>query len=179
MKKFLSILALVLVVAMCASFAVSAETVEITNVTSNNTSSKDITLDYDAVEDAEVVYSVDVTWDNLEFAFDAGKKTYDAESHTTTTPEGTWTTGSTTVEVFNHSNAAVKVKVTASDADNGTATLTVTNGDLNLESAEGKTNVKEQAPNTILKTATITASGKPESSAKIGTVTVTITAATN
>lgn len=176
MKKFFTILALVLVVAMCASFAVSAETVEIKNVTSNNTSSKDITVAYDAIDDAPVVYSVDVTWGTVAFSFNAGTQTYNPESHTTTanTPNGTWTVGSSTVEVFNHSNAAVDVEVAFTTGNNGDAGLTITNGEFTLISAEG---LSTDGTDDIKKTATLTATGVPASNAKLGTVTVTITAA--
>ena len=82
-----------------------------------------------------------------------------------------WVDDEGSVTVTNHSNAEVAVTVSFADADNGTASVDVANGTFTLESAVDKaTNAADS------ETATLTASGIPESNAKIGTVTVAIAA---
>ena len=85
MKKLFTILALVLTVALCASFAVSAETYK--NLAS--IPAKDVSLTYDPVNEA-TVYSVDVVWEGLAFSYDAGDKAWNAADHSYTTTGAGW-----------------------------------------------------------------------------------------
>ena len=173
MRKLSTILALVLVVAMCASFAASAET-----ISGLNSVSKPVSLTYNAVSEdtTTVVYSVDVTWTDVAFAYNAGTTQWNPENHdySASGAAATWTDSNGSVTVANHSNADVAVTVSFAKAStaNGSANVTVTNGTFTLASAVGKaTNAADS------KSATLNASGAPTSSATIGTVTVAIAAA--
>lgn len=179
MKKFLSILALVLVVAMCASFAVSAAvpTDTISKVTGDNSASQAATLTYTAVTPAATVYSVDVTWDNLAFAYTAGTNSWDATNHQEKNSGAKWTDDAGTLTVTNHSNAKVAVEVAFQTASNGDATVGIsgdgiTGGAFELATAKGTT-----LANAPKKAVTLTASGVPNANSKLGDIVVTITAA--
>ena len=170
MRKLLSILALVLIVALCASFAVSAE-----KLTGIGSVSKDVNVEFKAAADdtSTIVYSVDVVWDDVTFIYNAGTTKWNPEDHEYNVAgnDASWTDGEGAVIVTNHSNAAVDVTVSFAKASNGTATVNVVNGSFTLESAVGKdVNAADS------KTASLTANGTPSSSAKIGTLTVAIAA---
>ena len=170
MKKFLSILALVLVVAMCASFAVSAE--KITSVASgSNTATSDVTLTYKAATESQAVYSVDVAWTDLAFNYDAGTKTWNPTTHADDVSGAGWKDTAGELTVTNHSNNAVDVAVAFTTASNGNATVAIS--DASFELATAVDTAFAEAP---AKTVTLTASGVPTSSAKLGTIKVTVTA---
>ena len=173
MRKLSTILALVLVVAMCASFAASAET-----ISGLSSVSKSVSVAYTAVAEdpSVVVYSVDVTWTDVSFAYNAGTTQWNPENHdySASGTAAKWTDNKGTVTVANHSNADVAVTVSFAKAEtaNGSANIAISNGTFTLESAVGKAvNAADS------KAATLTASGKPTSNATIGTVTVAIAAA--
>ena len=173
MKKLLSILALVLTVALCASFAVSAADVD--KLDELGSVSKDVVLDYkpNAPDTDTIVYSVDVTWNDVKFSYDAGNTKWNPDDHEYNAPgdDASWTDDEGKVTVANHSNAVVAVTVSFESANNGTATINVDNGTFELESAVGKAVGAADSDVAIL-----TANGEPKSDAKIGTVTVTIAA---
>ena len=170
MKKFLSILALVLVVAMCASFATAAATVS--SVTSgSNTATSDATLTYKAATESQTVYSVDVAWTDLAFNYDAGTKTWNPAEHEDEVSGAGWKDTAGKLTVTNHSNDAVDVAVAFTTTNNGTATVAVSDESFELATAVGTE--FDEAP---AKEVTLTASGTPESSAKLGTIKVTVTA---
>ena len=170
MKKFLSILALVLVVAMCASFAASAD--KITSVANgSNTATSDATLTYKAVVESQAVYSVDVAWTDLAFNYDAGTKTWNPTTHADDVTGAGWLDTEGNLTVTNHSNKAVNVTVAFTTANNGDATVAVSDASFELLTAVNT--AVDKAP---AKTVTLTASGVPTSSAKLGTVKVTVAA---
>lgn len=163
MKKFLSILALVLVVAMCASFAVSAAPIEKTITSATGSEQQNISLTYNAAtDDTTAVTSVDVVWDGMEFVYNAGTNKWNPESHAydISNNDGAWTDSTATVKVTNHSNKDVNVKVEYTQNSTTKVAATVSdNGTATLESAVGKT-----VENAATKTFTITASGAPTKS---------------
>ena len=173
MRKLLTIIALVLTVAMCASFAAAADT-----ISGLSSVSKDVSLTYTAVSEDKttVVYSADVTWTDVKFSYNAGTTQWNPESHdyTASGASAKWSDGEGSVKVTNHSNAAIAVTVSFAKAStaNGTADVSVSNGSFTL--ASGVDATYATAANN---TATLTASGKPTSNATIGTVTVKIAAA--
>ena len=173
MRKIITILALVLTVALCASFAASAVT-----VSGLSSATTEATVNYTAAgNDPEKVYSVDVTWNDVEFSYNAGTKQWNPSTHeyddAANGTQGSWTESTGTVTVANHSNAAVKATVTFETSNNGTATVSFSNGGvINLDTAEGKATNAAPSGST-----TLTASGAPTANGKIGTVKVTITAA--
>ena len=170
MKKLFTIMALVLVVALCASFAVSAEKVN----TGLGSVSTDVKVEFKSPEEdtSTIVYSVDVEWKDVSFSYSAGTTKWNPEKHdySASGDSAEWTDATGSVIVTNHSNADVDVAVTFEKASNGSATVDVTNGLFTLASAVDKTAADS-------KTASLTASGTPTSSAKIGTITVTVSAA--
>ncbi|MBQ7294165.1 MAG: hypothetical protein IJW79_10560 [Clostridia bacterium] len=120
MKK---IFALVLVVVMMASLAVSAVAVTITGVTDPaNKSSQNITINVTQDEViTPTVYSVDIVWTNTELN---GKtdvtKTWNPATHTYTDSYVTdWTGETVNVTVTNHSNAAVVATLAVPAAQSG------------------------------------------------------------
>lgn len=173
MRKLLIIIALVLTVAMCASFAAAADT-----VSGLSSVSKDVSLTYTAVSEDKttIVYSADVTWTDVSFAYNAGTTQWNPKTHdyTASGASANWSDSEGSVKVTNHSNAAIAVTVSFAKAStaNGTANVSVSNGSFTLASGADVTYAK--AANN---TATLAASGEPTSNATIGTVTVKIAAA--
>ncbi len=134
---------------------------------------------YHANSTVETVYSVDVAWDSMEFTYTvASEGTWDPATHRyDSASEGQWSQDNNTVKVTNHSNAKVNVAVTyAAESSYSDITGRFSNGTFELATAEG-TEVGS-APN---QTATLTLSGEldksVDTSTKLGTATVTITAA--
>lgn len=133
---------------------------------------------YHANSTVETVYSVDVAWDSMEFTYTVDSEgTWNPATHQVDgASEGRWS-GDGDVKVTNHSNAKVNVAVTY-DAEDSYSDITgsFSNGSFQLATAEG-TQV-DSAPN---QTATLTLSGEldksVDTSTKLGTATVTITAA--
>ena len=169
MKKFITILALALVVSLCASFAVSAET-----ITGLSNASENATVTYTAASDStEKVYSVDVTWNDVAFSYNAGENTWNPSEHAYTGASGSWGSDNGTVTVTNHSNAAVTATLSFTKAaDNGNVTMTFSDGGvINLDTAED-TDVNDAPTGTV----TLTPGGTPAKTGTIGTVKVTITA---
>lgn len=172
MRKIITILALVLTVALCASFAVSA--VDPVNISGLTDATKDANVTYvEKKEDKTAVYSVDVTWTDVAFIYNAGTTTWNPSTHEydAAGAAASWTDGQGTVTVTNHSNAAVKATVSFEPASNGSATVTIANNVIALASAENTD--KNDAPTG---SATLTAGGAPTATGKIGTVKVTIAA---
>ena len=133
---------------------------------------------YHANSTVETVYSVDVAWDSMEFTYTVDSEgTWNPATHQVDgASEGRWS-GDGDVKVTNHSNAKVNVAVTyAAESSYSDITGSFSNGSFQLATAEG-TQV-DSAPN---QTATLTLSGEldksVDTSTKLGTATVTITAA--
>lgn len=174
MKKLFTILALVLTVALCASFAVSAET-----YTALGEYSKPVTVDYqDATDDTDtVVYSVDVAWTDLAFTYDAGTEKWNPTDHAynTSNNDAAWTNTDGSITVTNHSNADVDVTVAYAKAEGYNVKVDVTNAEFTLTSAVG-TAVGEADAETVTLAVDEVASTAPTADATVGTVTVTIAA---
>ena len=133
---------------------------------------------YHANSTVETVYSVDVAWDSMEFTYTVDSEgTWNPATHQVDgASDGRWS-GDGDVKVTNHSNAKVNVAVTyAAESSYSDITGSFSNGSFQLATAEG-TQV-DSAPN---QTATLTLSGEldksVDTSTKLGTATVTITAA--
>ena len=168
MRKLITIIALVLTVAMCASFVASAAT-----ISGLSSESKDVSVTYNttAEDTTTVVYSVDVTWTDVAFTYDAGTTVWNPSTHAydAAGASASWKDASGTVKVTNHSNAAVNVAVAFTSASNGSAKVSVSSGTFSLATAAGTT-----VANAPTKTVTLTASGTPANSGKLGTIKVTI-----
>ena len=177
MKKLSTILALALVVALSASFAVSAAEVEHSTIAELGSVSKDVEFEFiaESIDTETVVYSVDVAWNDLSFAYDEGQLSWNPEDHdyTKADPKADWSDDEGFVTVTNHSNAKVAVTVSFDDANaNDTVDIEVTDGSFTLESAVGKDKNAGDS-----KVATFKATGTPTASGKIGSIVVAIAAA--
>ena len=169
MKKIVSLimaLSLVLSFGMTA-FAADADISESINVTAK--------YDKDTTED--IVYSVDIVWEDMTFTYsEAGKKVWNPDDHSyTTTTEGGWDKTTADITVTNHSNAPVEVALTytpAAESYGITAALSVTEDTL-----EAGTEGSAAAADALVSTLTI--SGTPnafvtEDGITIGSVTITV-----
>ena len=175
MKKLFTILALVLTVALCASFAVSAETYtelgEYTNpVIVDRTPATDDTT--------TIVYSVDVAWTDLAFTYSAGTEKWNPTYHDYSTPknDGNWTNTDGSITVTNHSNADVDVTVEYAKATGYDVEVDVTNGEFTLESAVDKAVSAADFETVTFSVDTAASTAPTVDDANVGTVTVTIAA---
>ncbi|MBE6533383.1 MAG: hypothetical protein E7678_00205 [Ruminococcaceae bacterium] len=139
--------------------------------------SKDVILSYDGNSSiATIVYSVDVTWTDVSFTYSEGNAQWNPEEHkyNSTVNNADWEDSTGEITVTNHSNAGVAINITFQQAatPNGTATLTITNSQYTLATAENTVVAKAPA-----QTSTITASGTPTSDAALGKLIITISAA--
>lgn len=174
MKKALGI---ILAVTLCLGWSVPVFASDpITTAGGNETA--DVQAKYVSGISSPIVYSVDVTWGAMEFTYTAsGTKTWDPSSHTyTDNTTGSWSANGNTVEVTNHSNAAVGVvfsyeSLAAYSAITGSFDKTGT-----TRLAAGSENKPNEATNV---TARLTLSGSISKSltsfTKVGTITVTLT----
>lgn len=144
----------------------------------NGTDTKNVIVKVDQ-HGSTPVYSVDVEWDDLTFNYRDENGTWNPENHTVANSNGTWIDGDRTINITNHSNVPVTANVKFGDQDSATqngvtATLTGNSG-LNLKA--GVLHSPDTADN---KTATVTVSGTPtvQGNFTVGTITVTVTAAT-
>lgn len=119
MKKILSV---VLALGMLAAIAVTASAANteenpMTDITNYSTKAVTVTLDD---SDADTVYRVDVTWADTDFTYElAGGATWDPATHTYSTVTGAWETTTSDIKVTNHSNADVNVGFAYQQTDTG------------------------------------------------------------
>ena len=178
MRRLSTILALVLSVALFASFAASAADTSKIGIGSD---SRDIICNFEAasVDKTTVIYSVDVTWDDVEFTYNAGELQWNPEKHdyTSVKEDGSWSNNGGKITVTNHSNAGVAVAVSTEAASGQNVSFTIADADKSFTLATAVETTVAGAPS---KEVTFTANGTPTASgtqAKIGTITVAITAA--
>ena len=123
----------------------------------------------------DTVYSVDLVWDDMSFAYGEGMATWNPGTHNYDVPSGGpgWYDDSGKITVTNHSNAVVYISGEFVQAAtlNGTATLTLDKDSFVLDSADGK-DVADAAFDTF----NITASGVPENDSSLGKIVVTVSA---
>lgn len=176
MKKLVSlILTLSLVLSLSAVSAFAANPI----ITSDGSDSKDVTGSYVAGGASTAVYSVDVTWGNMEFTYTgASEGVWNPQTHgydgATT---GTWsanTQGGNKITVTNHSNSSVTAALSyAPQSAYSDITGSFDKDTLELATAEGT--AVDNAPTD---TATLNLSGVLAStvttSTKLGTVTISL-----
>lgn len=132
---------------------------------------------YQAGGSGAVVYSVDITWEDMSFTYTAaGDGTWNPNTHQYDGGSGASWSGSKNITVTNHSNAAVKA--TASyQAETGYESTTMTFGNNGATVATAVGTEVASAPSATI---TVTPGGTLAESAnggKIGTITVSIAAA--
>ena len=142
--------------------------------TIGSSASADLTLDYTSDNPTDtIVYSIDVIWDDLSFAYNAGTTLWNPDTHAYDGAGTTaaWLDASGKVTITNHSNAAVAINVKCNlpEIPNGTATFKTSITQFTLNSAVGTT-----VSNAPKKSITITAEGEPTSASSIGTIVITV-----
>ncbi len=166
MKK---IFAIVLTLAMVLSLAAVPALAEVSKLDGTNKSaSQDVKATYNAGDSTKTVYSVAITWGEMDFAYNDGAWNPDTHKF-----GASWAVTGNTVTVTNHSNVAVDAKLTYTAEKNyADITGTFSKDVLNLDSAVG-TDVNN-APSDIvtLDLSGVLSSSTPAGTA-IGTVTVT------
>lgn len=129
-------------------------------------------------EQVETVYSVDITWESMEFTYnDAFKGEWDPATHSyKNATEASWTDTTGTITVTNHSNAAITASPTYQAKPSfESASMTFSSDALNVATADN--GVDGAAGTAVTGTITVTPTGSlPEgtTNAVIGTITVTI-----
>ena len=171
MKKFIT-LAMTFIMIIVMATSSFAATVADGGSESGNV---EVIINKDAVT---TVYSVDIAWDSLEFTYNLGNGRWDPTDHTVEGGSAGWNIDSAKITVTNHSNAAVNIEAAFADEPttatvNG-VTATLTNNTFTLDA--GKLNKYAEAD---YAQTTVTVSGTPstEDTFTVGTITVTVSAA--
>lgn len=124
----------------------------------------------------DIVYSVDVTFGDMEFTYTDKANKWNPETHAYDIPTGdaSWASTTNTIEVTNHSNAAVNVTFEYAAKAGYTDITGSFDGDATVElpSAVGK--ATDAADLTVTKTLTLAGALASNTAAKtaVGTVTV-------
>ena len=200
-KLFVLVLALSLVA--CLAVSASADTIVTDKIgTAAGTATGNATINLDAsvgggADATETVYSVDVEWAETAFTYTyVGSDTrdvltwnpathqYEVLSEAANGDSSKWTDSTATVNVTNHSNAAVTATLTVdttATTGNGTVTFAVTGGDDNgaSKALADASVIAYQNPGAADKvTFTVTATGVPTKSFSVA-MTVALSASTN
>ena len=181
MKKAVALIgSLALILSLAAVSVFAANTTTKDTIAQNGSASHDVKATYEAGSAGGTVYSVDITWGDMEFTYKAGSEgTWNPETHTTSdSSAGQWTVnneGGNKIVVTNHSNAAITATLTYTPASgyNGISGSFGDKGSINLVTAVGT-----EVNNAPSDTASLTLSGELDSNTaagtKIGTITVVI-----
>lgn len=123
---------------------------------------------------AATLISVDISWDDMSFTYNDGERTWDPDKHEYITSDGSWTNEKKTISVRNHSNTAVRAEFSFTSSLDGIGG-SFGSKTLKLETAVGK--AVEAAP--AASTDFTVSGGKISADAKLGTITVNISADTS
>lgn len=136
----------------------------------------DVTAKYNDNTADPIVYSVDLTWEDMTFTYnESGTRTWDPDTHTyTDTTSAGWDKISAAVTATNHSNAEVKVSFTYTPQGNTGVNASMSKDSFKLAAGvENKPNEAASDESILMITGTpnnsVTAEG-----VTIGTITVTI-----
>ena len=136
----------------------------------------DVTVKYNDSATDPIVYSVDLTWEDMTFTYnESGTRTWDPDTHTyTDTTSAGWDKISAAVTATNHSNAEVKVSFTYTPQGDTGVTASMSKDSFKL--AAGVENKPNEA---ATDSSILTITGTPNDSVTaegvtIGTITVTI-----
>ena len=165
---FLLIFSLVTVTAFATNDKIEA---------TGGTATKAVKASYSAGAGGGTVYSVDITWGNMEFTYSEGSSpTWDPATHTYSSGgAGGWSNSGNTITVTNHSNAQVTANL---DYASETGYEGISGSFGNKSTMTLATAVGTAVPEAPKDTAALTLSGaldsKVTSSTTVGTITVTI-----
>ncbi len=176
MKKIISI---VLAIAMIAALSVTAFAATVETVPGTDSADVNVVIDGDSLVNVDTVYSVDVTWDSLDFTYsfsDDETNVWDPSTHTYGSTEYTgdnWNKITANIVVTNHSNEAVAVAAAIDNATANGVTATLSNATFDLNTGVGLTYDTADS-----KTIGVAIAGVPtiEDGFTIGKITVTISA---
>ena len=185
MKKILAtILALTMIVGMSLT-AFAADFANNETITAiNGAQDVEVTATYktqSATNNPAPVYSVNISWDDISFEYTAASDIYKWNPATLAYDikdgenSGTWATKTAIIYLENRSNAGVVVTPTweAEDGIEVTPVISALNVGVTLETAVGKTGTGTTGQITVSKPT----SGSIAKAGKLGTITLTITAA--
>lgn len=174
MKKLFAI-SIATVLALLTGVAVFAESGEKTVGGNESQSINVIAKRIDTTEN-NVVYSVDMKWDDMTFTYhEKTTRIWNSSDHTySEKTTGEWNKNTADILVTNHSNAVVKVGFVYKTVGN-----TGLAGTLDVMESTLKAGVENDYEHADSVTSKLTLSGKPnetisESGSKIGTITITI-----
>lgn len=167
MKK---IFALILTLAMVLSLASIPALAEVSKLDGANTSaSQNVKATYNAGDSTKTVYSVAITWGEMDFAYNDGAWNPDTHKF-----GASWSATGNTVTVTNHSNVKVDAKLTYTAEENYADIIGTFSKDvLSLDSAVGTDVNAAPSDFATLDLSGILNSSTPAGTA-IGTVTVTL-----
>lgn len=136
-----------------------------------------VTGHYESGGESSVVYSVDITWDSLNFTYkDAFEGTWNAQEHVYQgATSASWTPGNATITVTNHSNTEITATPSyQAGLEYESASMTFNTNPLVVESADN--GLEGAAGQAVSGTIQVTPSGSlPENAnGTIGTITITI-----
>ena len=174
MKKLVS-LALALVMVLAMGVVASATTADDATLTALGDKSHDINATYTAGTEG-VAYSVDIAWTDPVFTYTNGAKSWDAEDHVWVddSEDGSWTSKTAgQVVITNHSSVAVVATVTITDGDEYLELGATASDTLDAGTPSNKDNADSLTVSIGLKST----APSIESTGKIGTVKVALTAA--
>ena len=138
-------------------------------------STQNVTGHYVSGGESSVVYSVDISWDPLDFTYtDAFKGNWNPTTHEYEGgTEASWTPGNATITVTNHSNAAITA-TPSYQPESESASMTFDKDSFEVASADNATESGAGTP--VTGTLEVTPSGSlPEGAdGTIGTITITI-----
>ena len=165
---FLLIFSLVTVTAFAADATITE---------AGKSATKAVKASYRSGAGGSTVYSVDITWGNMEFTYSEGSgRTWNPATHTYSSGgAGGWSHSGNTITVTNHSNAQVTANL-AYASETGYEGISGSFGNkstMNLATAE-RTTVEEAPTDTAELSLTGTLNRTVKDPTQIGTVTVTI-----
>ena len=138
MKKLLSLLLVLALLGALGAPALAAD------IGINGGTTGDVTGTFNPGDEIETVYSVDISWDAMNFYFQADDKTWDPDKHEyVDATTGTWLDSDANIYIVNHSNTAIVATPSfTAEEDVGDVTMTFDCGEkgLRLESADNEQN---------------------------------------
>lgn len=107
MKKYLALVLAVAIACSVSSFSALA-------LTAGESDSHSVKASYQAGSSSDTIYSVDITWEELNYTFkDASEGQWNPETHSYTgATAGSWNSTGNKITVKNHSNAAINANFT-------------------------------------------------------------------
>ena len=169
MKKLFTLTLAILLTLALTTAALAASTV--TDTTQNNTVTTEVYASVNHTNNTTPVYAVDITWDDLSFIYSYGSSWNPGDLSYNDSQLGSWQDANGSLTVSNRSNADVVATVLF------TPTAGITHSFQNNKSTATLTDASVSGRATS-ETFVITVGGTPDlsgSTAKIGSITVTIT----